>query len=81
MRTIVVGAGDVGQLVARKMLAAPASTGSTSSASSTTTPRDRRAEPEHVPLLGGLETLPRIVEQLDVDRVIVAFSNEPTPRR
>ncbi len=71
-RTIIVGAGDVGQLVARKLLqhreygvnllgfidASP------------------KSEPENVGVLGSPEDLPELVERLSVDRVIVAFSND-----
>jgi FlaA1/EpsC-like NDP-sugar epimerase len=39
-------------------------------------PRIRRADlPDHISILGGSDLLPEIVEQLQVERVIVAFSN------
>lgn len=77
---IVVGAGDVGQTIARKLLKHPEYgvnlVGFVDSA-----PRPRRAGLEHIALLGGVEDVPELVELLDIDRVIVAFSNEPHDRQ
>lgn len=74
-RTVIVGAGDVGQALARKLLQHPEYglllLGFVDSA-----PRDRRNSLEPVPVLGAAEELPRLVQQLDVDRVIIAFSGD-----
>ena len=41
-------------------------------------PQARRADlPDHLAILGGPERLADVVADLDVDRVIIAFSNEP----
>ena len=57
------------------------STASTSSASSTPQPRERRRELAHFALLGDADGCsPEIVAELDVERVIVAFSSEPHER-
>jgi exopolysaccharide biosynthesis polyprenyl glycosylphosphotransferase len=72
---IVVGAGDVGQLVARKLLQHP-EYGINVVGLVDTKPRARRRELDHVQLLGGPDQLSALVEDLDVERVIVAFSTE-----
>jgi exopolysaccharide biosynthesis polyprenyl glycosylphosphotransferase len=72
---IVVGAGDVGQLVARKLLQHP-EYGITIVGLVDTKPRARRRELDHVQLLGTPAELSALVEDLDVERVIVAFSTE-----
>jgi exopolysaccharide biosynthesis polyprenyl glycosylphosphotransferase len=75
--TVIVGAGNVGQLVARKVLA-HREYGLNLVGFVDHEPRGWRPELEHVPLLGTVESLPRIVEQLDVDRVIFTFANTPS---
>jgi exopolysaccharide biosynthesis polyprenyl glycosylphosphotransferase len=70
---IVVGAGDVGQLVARKLLQHP-EYGINVVGLVDTNPRARRRELDHVQLLGRPDQLKALVEDLDVERVIVAFS-------
>jgi exopolysaccharide biosynthesis polyprenyl glycosylphosphotransferase len=71
--TIIIGAGDVGQLAARKLLQHPEYrinlVGFVDDH-----PRPRRSELEHVALLGDTDRLSELVTLLDVDRVIVAFS-------
>ena len=71
---VIVGGGDVGQLVARKLqqhgeyrirLVGIVDD----------EPRERRADLNDFELLGPLEMLPQIVQELDVERVIVAFSH------
>ena len=52
------------------------STASTSSASSTRTRGAARHELEHLALLGAPEQLAEIIELLDVERVIIAFSDD-----
>jgi exopolysaccharide biosynthesis polyprenyl glycosylphosphotransferase len=73
--TIIVGAGDVGQLTARKLLAHP-EYGINLVGFVDTQPKERREDLGHLTLLGGREDLRELVELLDVERVIIAFSNE-----
>jgi exopolysaccharide biosynthesis polyprenyl glycosylphosphotransferase len=73
--TIIVGAGDVGQLVARKILKHP-EYGLNLVGFVDMQPKERREDLDHLTLLGRPEQLPKLVELLDVDRVIFAFSNE-----
>ena len=73
--TIIVGAGDVGQLTARKLLAHP-EYGINLVGFVDTRPKERREDLGHLTLLGGQEDLRELVDALDVERVIVAFSNE-----
>lgn len=71
--TIIVGAGHIGQLAARKLLQHPEYKinliGFVDSR-----PRPRRAEIERVPVLENREELAELIRSLDVDRVIIAFS-------
>ena len=73
--TIVVGAGDVGQLIGRKLLQHPEYRinflGFVDAA-----PREMRRELEDVPLIGEPDELIPLVEEHDVDRVIFAFSHD-----
>jgi exopolysaccharide biosynthesis polyprenyl glycosylphosphotransferase len=73
--TVIVGAGDVGQLVARKILQHPEYginlVGFVDSA-----PKDRRSDLDHLTLLGSPERLRAIVRMFDIERVVIAFSNE-----
>ncbi len=76
MRTIVVGAGEIGQLVARKIGQHPEYrldlVGFVDAE-----PRESRAEIRDVMTLGELDDLQAVVLEHRIDRVIVAFSNEP----
>jgi exopolysaccharide biosynthesis polyprenyl glycosylphosphotransferase len=75
--TLIVGAGEVGQLIARKLLMHP-EYGLNVVGFIDRDPKTRRADlPEHLAILGGPERLPEIVKCLDVERVVIAFSNEP----
>jgi exopolysaccharide biosynthesis polyprenyl glycosylphosphotransferase len=76
--TVIVGAGNVGQLVGRKVLAHREYGLNLVGFVDHHEPHERRPELAHVPLLGTVESLPRIVEQLDVDRVIFTFANTPS---
>jgi exopolysaccharide biosynthesis polyprenyl glycosylphosphotransferase len=73
---IVVGAGEIGQLVARKLLLHPEYgidvVGFVDGA-----PLQRRPELDHLTLLGEPEDLVELVADLDVERLVVAFSNDP----
>jgi exopolysaccharide biosynthesis polyprenyl glycosylphosphotransferase len=74
--TVIVGAGDVGQLVAKKLLQHP-EYGINLVGFIDAQPKERREDLEHLTLLGPPERLPAIVHLFDVERVILAFSNEP----
>ena len=74
--TVVVGAGDVGQLIAKKLLQHP-EYGINLIGFIDANPKERREDLGHLALLGGTERLPAIVRLFDVERVIIAFSNEP----
>jgi exopolysaccharide biosynthesis polyprenyl glycosylphosphotransferase len=77
--TIIVGAGDVGQLIAKKLLQHP-EYGINLVGFIDENPRERRDDLEHLALLGGVGRVSAVVRLLDVERVIVAFSNEPHER-
>ena len=74
--TVIVGAGDVGQTVARKFLNHP-EYGINLVGFVDDDPKERREDLEDLTLLGGPSDLREIVRLLDVDRVVFAFSNEP----
>jgi exopolysaccharide biosynthesis polyprenyl glycosylphosphotransferase len=74
--TIIVGAGDVGQTIARKLLNHP-EYGINIVGFVDDDPKQRRGDLRHISLLGGCEQLPGLIRLLDVERVIVAFWNEP----
>jgi exopolysaccharide biosynthesis polyprenyl glycosylphosphotransferase len=71
--TVVVGAGDVGQLVARK-LRFHREYGINLLGFVDDDPRERRSELADVPVLGSPDELPGIVRRQGVDRVVIAFS-------
>ena len=73
--TIIVGAGDVGQLVAKKLRQHP-EYGLNLVGFVDDQPKTRSEGLTDIALLGGLEQLPQMVQILDVERVIVAFSND-----
>jgi exopolysaccharide biosynthesis polyprenyl glycosylphosphotransferase len=73
--TIVVGAGDIGQLVARKLQGHP-EYGVNLVGFVDAEPREQRADLEHVALLGPPERLPALVRTFDIERVIIAFSRD-----
>jgi exopolysaccharide biosynthesis polyprenyl glycosylphosphotransferase len=77
--TLIIGAGDVGQRVARKLLAHP-EYGLNLVGFVDNDPKPRRTGLEGLRLLGTPTELPQIVRALDVERVIVAFSND-TPQQ
>jgi len=76
---IIVGAGDVGQLIARKILQHP-EYGINVVGFVDAQPKERRGDLEHLTLLGPPDELRTLVRRYDVERVIVAFSNEPDER-
>ena len=77
--TIVVGAGDVGQLVARKILQ-HAEYGINLVGFVDDQPKERHPALEHLTVVGRPERLPAIVRELDIERVIFAFSNDSYAR-
>jgi exopolysaccharide biosynthesis polyprenyl glycosylphosphotransferase len=75
--TVIVGAGAIGQLIARKLIRHP-EYGANVVGFVDRLPRSRRADlPEHLSILGGPERLPEIIERLGVERVVIAFSSLP----
>jgi len=70
---LIVGAGDVGQLLARKLLRHP-EYGIKLVGFVDAPPKRWRTDVGDVPVLGVIDELPSIVHELAVDRVIVAFS-------
>jgi exopolysaccharide biosynthesis polyprenyl glycosylphosphotransferase len=72
---LIVGAGRVGQLVARKALQHP-EYGINVVGFVDDHPRERRAEIAAVPWLGSTDRLVGLVRSLDVDRVVVAFCEQ-----
>jgi exopolysaccharide biosynthesis polyprenyl glycosylphosphotransferase len=72
---VIVGAGDVGQLIGRKILQHP-EYGINVVGFVDANPKEPRAELEDMTILGTPDDLTRIVTEFDVDRVIVAFSGE-----
>lgn len=73
--TVIVGAGEVGQLIARKVMQHP-EYGINVVGFTDDRPKERREGLAHLTVLGGIESLPSAVRLLDVERVIVAFSND-----
>jgi exopolysaccharide biosynthesis polyprenyl glycosylphosphotransferase len=73
--TVIVGAGEVGQLVARKLLQHP-EYGINLVGLADASPKPRRAELAEVPVLGPPERLPALVRLFDIERVIIAFSSD-----
>lgn len=72
--TLIVGAGSVGQELARKVLKHP-EYGINLVGFVDDAPKERSADLGHLALLGGLDETSLLVRLLDVERVIVAFSN------
>ena len=73
--TVIVGAGSVGQLLGRKFLQHPEYRvnllGFVDAA-----PRERRDDLDELTILGTPDDLPELAERLQVERVVVAFSND-----
>jgi len=72
---LIVGAGDVGQLVARKFLQHP-EYGVNLAGFVDAEPLERRPGLEDLPLLGTPEDVADLVVDFDIERVVVAFSTE-----
>lgn len=73
--TVIVGAGDVGQLVAHKLHQHP-EYGINLIGFVDAAPKERREDLGHLTVLGTPERLPGIVRVFDVERVILAFSKD-----
>jgi exopolysaccharide biosynthesis polyprenyl glycosylphosphotransferase len=76
---VIIGAGDVGQLVARKLINHP-EYGINLVGFVDDQPKERREDLGTLTLLGSTERLPGIVRLFDVERVIIAFSNDSHER-
>ena len=72
--TIIVGAGDVGQSVARKLLR-HSEYGINVVGFVDTAPKEMQEGLEHITVIASPEELPELIRLLDVERVIIAFSN------
>jgi len=73
--TIIVGAGDIGQLIGRKLLQHP-EYGINLIGFVDAQPKERRQDLGDLQLLGEPDDLGEIVRRDDVERVIIAFSND-----
>ena len=74
--TVIVGAGHVGQLIAKKLLSHP-EYGLNLVGFVDSDPRERVGTANSVAILGGPERLPALIRLFDLERVIVAFSLAP----
>ena len=74
--TIIVGAGSVGQLIGRKLLTHP-EYHIDLLCFVDAMPKERREDLETLTVLGDPEDIAAIVEEYGVERVIIAFSNDP----
>ena len=73
--TVIVGAGDVGQGIARKLLRHP-EYGLNLVGFIDNQPRARQDGLDHVALLGGTDHLVEMVRLFDVERVLIAFTTD-----
>ena len=73
--TVIVGAGDVGQGIARKLLRHP-EYGMNLVGFIDNQPRARQDGLDHVALLGGTDHLVEMVRLFDVERVLIAFTTD-----
>ena len=76
---VIVGAGDVGQAVAEKLLRHP-EYGINLVGFVDSEPREQRSSLAHLTILGPPERLHSVIEALDVERVIIAFSRDSHER-
>jgi len=76
---VIVGAGDVAQLIGSKILRRP-EYGINLLGFVDKTPRSRRDDIGELTVLGEISQLPLIVDALDVERVIVAFAGQDQGR-
>jgi exopolysaccharide biosynthesis polyprenyl glycosylphosphotransferase len=74
-KTVIVGAGDVGQSLARKFLQHP-EYGINLLGFIDGAPKERREDLHDLTLLGVRDELPALVEEHGIERVVIAFSND-----
>ena len=72
---VIVGAGDVGQLIARKLQQHP-EYGIRVVGFTDDRPKEPRSDLDDLRLLGTPDELPRLVGTFNIDRVIIAYSND-----
>jgi exopolysaccharide biosynthesis polyprenyl glycosylphosphotransferase len=72
---VIVGAGDIGQLIARKLLQHP-EYGINVVGFVDAEPRERQCALGRLTVLGTLDELPKIVRPLEIERIIIAFSRD-----
>jgi exopolysaccharide biosynthesis polyprenyl glycosylphosphotransferase len=77
--TVIVGAGDVGQLIGKKLLKHP-EYGINLVGFVDDAPKERREDLEHLTLLGPVDRLPALVRLFDIERVVIAFSQDSHKR-
>jgi exopolysaccharide biosynthesis polyprenyl glycosylphosphotransferase len=77
--TVIVGAGEVGQLIGKKLLKHP-EYGINLLGFVDDAPKERREDLEHLTILGPVERLPALVRFFDVERVVIAFSQDSHER-
>ena len=75
--TIIVGAGEIGQLVARKFLQHP-EYGIRLVGFVDSQPKERRADVIEIPVVGSLDDLQDVIAKNGIERVVVAFAGDPT---
>jgi exopolysaccharide biosynthesis polyprenyl glycosylphosphotransferase len=76
---VIIGAGEIGQLIARKFVKHP-EYGINVVGFVDRDPKARRADlPEHFTVLGPPERLPDIIQSLDVERAVIAFCHDSIP--
>jgi exopolysaccharide biosynthesis polyprenyl glycosylphosphotransferase len=75
-RAIIVGAGDVGQLIARKLMQ-HREYGIDVVGLVDGNPKELRADLADLPVLGATDEIESLIRQHDVERVVIAFSNDP----
>ena len=74
-RAVIVGAGDIGQLLARKLLQHP-EYGIDLVGFVDAEPKQLRVELAGIPMLGSRPDLLRVIDEYDIDHVVVAFSKD-----
>jgi exopolysaccharide biosynthesis polyprenyl glycosylphosphotransferase len=73
--TVIVGAGDVGYTVARKLVQHP-EYGVNVVGFVDEDPKRPPRDLQELELVGTTDELPELIEELEIDRVVIAFSNE-----
>lgn len=73
--TLIIGAGEVGQLVAHKVLKHREYGLNIVGFVDSFPPSERRPEVNHIPVVGAVDDVHALVRLFDIERVIVAFSN------